>query len=116
MTEVTHSAERDARIVRDWATELTMDWGADGTFPFVEDENGNITGYGHYDKAEFAAEINRYDAACNGDPFPEDEQWTAQHITHQWAVPTYNEYGEWLLLRAHPGPNSIPVTTLWGQR
>ena len=104
----------------DWTTELTFT--QDGrTYPFVEDENCNITGHGHQDLAEFAAAINRWDDQCGAD-IPEDDRWTADDITHRWArVELGGEFDgqphDWLLHAVPPGtPGAIAVTTLWGQR
>lgn len=100
----------------DWATDLTTDW-TEGVpkFPFVEDENANITGYGHQDKATFAAELNRYDAVTSGDELPEDEiGWTADDIAHNWVVP--NDDNETLRVVTSTTVCAIPVTTLWGAR
>lgn len=101
-----------------WEDELRMRYDEDHWFPFVEDENCNITGYGHQDEGEFAAAVNRYDEYATGEAFPQDEQWTADDINHQWATPTFDKQGEWLL---HPyaagnAPGAIPITTLWGAR
>lgn len=94
--------------------QFSMQYDADNWFPFVEDENCNITGYGHQDKAEFAAAINRYDEVCSGESYPEDEQWDEGSIGHGWV--TVDADGE----RLHPCPKdtegAIPVTSMWGQR
>lgn len=83
-------------------------------FPFTEDENGNITGYGHQDKAKFVAEIERYDEYCNDEPIKSYEQWKESDISHQWVVVDAN--GE-LFIPAFPeDAGAIPVTTLWGAR
>lgn len=102
----------------DWATELTFTEG-DQTYPFVEDENANITGHGHQDLAEFAAAINRWDDQCGAD-VAEDDRWTEDHIAHRWAAPS-QEFeavnGEWFLTGCPADtPGAIAVTTLWGQR
>ena len=93
----------------DWTTQ----YDDTHTFPFVEDEDGNITGYGHQDLDAFAAAINEYDAVC-GDVHPEAELWTGDEIAHHWV--TVDEDGE----RLHPcsadTPGAVPVTGLWGQR
>lgn len=102
----------------DWTFEM------DGhTFPFVEDDCANITGLGHQDKAEFAAAINRYDEVCNGEPFPEDEQWDAGYIAHKWAVLVEGEDHELRLYAKRDGlpvgpdaPGAVAITTLWNQR
>lgn len=91
-----------------------MDYDEDNHFSFVEDENCNITGLGWRGKAEFAAEINRYDEVANGEPMSEDDQWTADDITHHWAV--LDADGE-RLLPSHEGhPAALKVTALWGAR
>lgn len=98
------------------AADLTMQWDEDNTFPFVEDENANITGYGHQDPAAFAAEVNRYDKITSGEAYPEDERWGAEHIGHRWAVA--NPDGESLTVKnvTAETPGAFPITTLWGQR
>lgn len=94
----------------DW----TMDHGEFGKYLFVEDENANITGLGHQDLTAFAADVNRYDEAMTGDAVPEDEQWTAGHIAHRWAV--LGDDGERLFPATEQTPGAIAITTLWGQR
>lgn len=94
--------------------EWSMQYDDKHTFPFVEDENCNITGYGHQDPAEFAAAINDYDTLCSGGPLPEDEQWTADDVGHCWV--TIGEDGERLNECKEDAPGAIPVTTLWGLR
>ena len=84
-------------------------------FPFVEDENCNITGYGHQDKAEFAAAINRYDEVCNGEPYPEDEQFDASFIGHAWVTIDPSD-DERLHVCTAGAEGAIPVTTMWGVR
>lgn len=101
------------------ANEFTTEWG-DGVdpFPFVEDENCNITGYGHQDKAKFADEVNRYDRVCSDGianrPLNDEDEWTAEHISHVWVV--IGEDGESLRRADETTPGAFPVTELWGQR
>ena len=93
----------------------TSYWDTDHTFPFYEDENADITGYGHQDKDEFAAAVNEYDRLCNeGCAFPDDEQWDADDIGHGWAVVDFER--EVLTLCDAATPGAVPITTLWGQR
>lgn len=95
--------------------DLTMQMSEGGeTYPFVEDENASITGYGHQDKAEFAAAINRYDTECNGEPMGYGDYWTADDIGWGWV--TLNDDGETCHACAPGTPGAFPVTTLWGQR
>lgn len=83
-------------------------------FPFVEDENCNITGYGHRNRADFAAAVNAYDAVCMGEPIAEDDQWQPDVIGHAWVL--VDADGERLNHVAEGTPGAVPVTTLWGQR
>lgn len=100
----------------DLQAELTLRYDDEHTFPFVEDENANITGYGHQDKAAFADQVNRYDEVCGGGVDPED-RWTAEDITHLWAELREHADGDWRLHKVPAGtPGAVPVTTLWGQR
>jgi hypothetical protein len=101
-------------------SEWVMDWGSDGCWPFVEDENANITGLGWQDPEEFAAAINRYDEHCNGEAIPEDDQWTAAYISHRWAVQGSDGERLYTNINGQPvdalTPGAIQITTLWGQR
>lgn len=98
---------------------MTMDKGVPA-FPFVEDENANITGLGHQDKAAFAAEVNRYEEWCGGWLDEDGNAWTAGDIAHGYAV--LDEDGERLhtTLAGSPvtqeTPKAIAITSLWGQR
>ena len=96
-------------------SDFTMHYDADNTFPFYEDENADITGYGHQDPDEFAAEVNRYDTLCNGEPHPLDEQWSGEHVAHRWAV-IDDADDEMLHVVPQGTPGAFPITTLWGQR
>lgn len=87
---------------------LSTAWNEEITFPFIEDDNGNITGYGHQDEVEFAAAINRYDGLA-GDGG--DEAWTAADVSHDWVV--LDETGEVFRSCAPEEPGAHPVTTLW---
>lgn len=107
------------------ADDLSMQWDAETKFPFAENEDANITGYGHQDKAQFAAEINRYDKVCNGGEWDEPG-WEATDIGHKYAVRISEELcTAWLPLddphvQDEPvgpdTPGAFPITTLWGQR
>lgn len=105
------SAVEEAPDPGEWSMRVT-DNGE--LFPFIEDENGNITGLGHQDLAEFAAAVNRYDDECNGAPFAEDEQWNDGHVGHRWV--TLDPDGE----RLHPvtaeTPGAFAVTAMWNVR
>ena len=98
----------------DWQEALSMRWTDDTWYPFVEDEDANITGYGHQDKAAFAAAVNAYDADCNGGPIPDADQWTPDQFEHKWVTP--DESGERLKAVPEGTPGAIPVTTLWMHR
>lgn len=101
-------------------SDWTMLWDNGVTYPFVEDENANITGLGHQDCAEFARLVNHYDEACNGEPFDPEDQWSADYIGHRWAV--LSDDHERLFTKVGgesvgpETPGAIAITTLWGQR
>jgi hypothetical protein len=93
-----------------------MPYDAERTFPFFEDENGDgVYGYGHADKAEFAAKVNEYDAHCNGEPL--DEGYTDANVAHTWAVayrPTNDPDGDWRFTRAvaDSDEGAFPMTVI----
>lgn len=93
------------------AEDLTFDDGEHKPYPFEEDEWGNITGYGHQDRATFAAEITRYDAELDGAVDAVD--WTTD-INHTYVC--LDEDGEHLHECAATDSEGFPVTTLWGAR
>lgn len=50
------------------ADDFTTVYDESHTFPFIEDENANgVYGFGHTDRAEFAAAVNEYDRYSSGD-------------------------------------------------
>lgn len=104
MTELTRTEAPSEMTM--WATRTL--W-----VPFVEDENANITGPGHQDKAVFAAAVENYDFIMSGLPsiIPVDD------VAHRWVVAQADEDGEWSC-SAVPAetPGAIPVTTVWGVR
>lgn len=95
-------------------TGLTLQFDADHWFPFVEDENCNITGPLHQDRKAFAAAVNRYDEVCSGNPYPESEQWDDTVVNHRWV--RLDADGEKFATVQAGNPDAFPVTTLWGQR
>lgn len=95
----------------DWT--MTMSEGGE-TYPFVEDENANITGFGHQDPAEFVAAVNRYDAECNDGPIDGVDLWPVEAIDHCWV--TLDPDGERVHGCTRDTPGATPVTALWGQR
>lgn len=102
----------------DWKKELQMPMTV--VFPFVEDENCNITGYGHQDKEQFAWYLTAYDVLVGGLDPDRDGIWTADDVCHSWVVPDPED--DERLVRVPLGvdefdvPDAIPVTTVWGQR
>jgi hypothetical protein len=93
----------------DWTFQLSE---GGETYPFVEDENDNITGLGHQDKTAFADAVNRYDTEANGEPI--DWAWDADHIAHGWA--TLDADGERLHDCTPDTPGAIAITTMWSWR
>lgn len=103
----------------DWKKELQMPMTV--TFPFVEDENCNITGYGHQDKAQFAGYLTAYDVLVGGLSPDRDGVWTADDGRHKLVMPDPDSPDE-RLIQAPFGvdsvdvPDAFPVTTVWNQR
>lgn len=101
--------EPEYKSAADWT--MQMEVGGE-VYPFVADEDGNITGFSHQDRAEFAAAINRYEAVeCGND----DDLWTADDIGHDWMAPD-EDSDEYFHVCTPDAPGAIPVTTLWGKR
>jgi hypothetical protein len=79
-----------------------MPYDNEHTFPFFEDENADgVYGYGHTDKADFAARVTEYDTICNGEPA--DDGYTESDVHHTWAVaynPGDGPSDEWRFTRA----------------
>jgi len=102
----------------DWKKELRMPMTVE--FPFVEDENCNITGYGHQDKRQFARYLTAYDFLVGGIDPDYVGHWTEHDVKHQWVVPDPED--DERLVRVPFGvdsvdvPDAIPVTTVWNQR
>lgn len=76
-----------------WAPkDFVTVWDDENTFPFIEDENAVIYGYGHHDKAKFVEVVKRYDMVVGGCD-PEDCGCSEAEIQHLYAAPdrTYPE-------------------------
>jgi len=82
-------------------------------YPFYEDEDGYITGYGHQDVEAFASEIVRYDQET-GQEFGTSAEEYLPHIDHRWAVLDSTE--EYFLPVSKDTEGAFPITTLWGYR
>lgn len=96
-----------------WTTELD----GEDPFPFVEDEHGFITGYGHQHRAEFAEHVNRY-LDATGNPVDEDDRCEPSHVS--WLLVVQDETNDETLRDHVDGkpvtwstPGAIPVTAVW---
>lgn len=79
------SVPEGARIITVTADDFEVQWDAEHTFPFFEDENGDgVYGYGHHDKEGFARQLNEFDELCTGGP--SEDEYTADQVAHDWAV------------------------------
>lgn len=113
---MTDATTQPAALPEDWTTQLTQ---GGVTYPFVEDENANITGLGHQDPAEFVAAVNAFDRECDS-TLTTDDEWDASYVGHRWAV--LDADGERLLTKVgdqpvtEGTPGAVAITTLWGQR
>lgn len=78
------------------------------TYPFFEDENAyGVYGYGHTDKAEFAAAVNDYDAYCGA----ATEGYTENDVQHTWGAVKEDPNYEWrFTIVSGPAENTIPIT------
>ena len=97
------------------ADQLTLWYDATHWFPFIEDENGNITGPGHQDPVVSAAAVNAYDAYCKGEQLAPGDEWTADEIGHRWITGDLDN-PEHFHVVPEGTESAVPVTTLWGQR
>jgi len=96
----------------EWDTQLEV---GGEVFPFCEDEDANITGVGHQDRAAFADAINRYDGECGITYDGSEDLWTAEDIDHDWVA--FDAGSDELMHRCTTDtPGAFRVTTLWGQR
>lgn len=90
-------------------------------FPFVENENGDITGPGHQDRKLFALHVLEYDRLNGGDDWEEevanDPGFVEDIVDHSWAVPQWLNADEFTLLLAdEETEGAIPITHMWGYR
>ena len=84
------------------------------TYPFVEDENCNITGYGHQDKALFAEVVRLWEEYMNGGSLSEGDLYTEDDIAHTWVYA--DDDGERMYPCSPEHVGAFPVTTIWGTR
>lgn len=101
------------------------------TWPFFEDENCNITGYGHQDKATFAAAVNEYDREVGG-VAADDAVLDHRDVSHGYCVidaASGSDPEYWTFTWGYPKPGqsrpepytadhpgAVPITTIWGVR
>jgi hypothetical protein len=85
-------------------------------FPFIEGEDGDITGPGHQDPATFAALVSAYDAAENTGVMAHDPT-ASSAIEHRWLKAQVDVVtGEWSGVYVAPfTEGAIPVTTVTGR-
>lgn len=89
-------------------------------FSFYEDENANITGWGHQDPEAFVEEVLRYDRLATGDDLAV-ERHDPIEVVHRWAQlrgihPVIAEDTDRLEPCRAEDPGAVPITTLWGVR
>lgn len=95
-------------------TDMTMEMELGLVFSFWEGEDAGITAYGHRDKEEFAAEIQRYDDYQSG--MRGSSQHPESEIDHRWgrAVLRHGEIEVQVCDRHAPG--AFPITIVWNAR
>lgn len=90
------------------------DHATERVLPFIEDETGEgVYGYGHWDKASFAAAVNGYDLQRRPADSGNAGQYRPDDVRHVWAVVADPETKRF----SWPGvtadhPNSFPVTLI----
>lgn len=88
-----------------WTSEIGL-----LAFPFVEDEDGNLTGYGHQDKTVFAESVATYDESMGWEP--EGVGTSADDVTHQWV--RFQDGSDELLQECDQADaGAFPVTAVW---
>lgn len=97
-------------IPAEWLTDV------DGaTYPFVEDEDHNLTGYGWLPLDAFVSAVNRYDEALG---HVADEPVTSLDLAWLWVK--HGEDGESLVVldpeSVEDEPDAMQVTAVWGKR
>lgn len=86
------------------------------TYPFFEDNNANgVYGYGHTDKAEFAAAVTAYDEYMVGAGWDDDDSYTERDAHHGYVQGVrYSDgdfgFGEFF---DEPFPGATPITWVW---
>lgn len=122
-------APEDAPVSRtvpslgDIVEDLTLAYDAEHWFPFVENEDADITGPGHQDEAAFAAAVNAYDIFTDPTIVASAawRPWHAGDISHTWVVvegwDSAQPENEWRMHAVPEGTEgALPVTTLWNRR
>lgn len=114
--ETKDQLERDKKILADFDPEtgMTMKMEPGLVFSFWEGEDAGITAYGHRDKEEFAAEIQRYDDYQSG--MRGSSQHPESEIDHRWgrAVLRHGEIEVQVCDRHDSG--AFPITIVWNTR
>jgi hypothetical protein len=79
------------------AKDFEVRWDAEHTFAFFEDEQADwLMGFGHIDKAEFAAQVNEYDRICNGEPIdPPYDESAVSHVYARAFIPDGAPSDDW---------------------
>lgn len=95
--------------------KLTMWFDKTLWLPFIESDDGDITGPGHQNKEAFASTVTEWDKMCWNDP--DMNPWDSQIVSHHWVIVTSDEHGEIDYNLCDPDTEgAVPVTTMWGIR
>lgn len=91
------------------AADFEMRYDEHKTFPFFEDEDARIFGYGHPDKTEAARWVADYYQYIAG----EDVEVSASDVTHQWAVRVEDDQdAEMRFIYGRPAPWPSPTKSV----
>lgn len=91
-----------------------VDHAAERVLPLVEDRSGGgVYGYGHWDKASFAATVNGYDLQRRPAGSTSAGHYRPDDVRHAWAVVTDPVAKSFSWAGVTPDhPNSFPVTLI----
>lgn len=97
-------------------TDFTVRWDDEHTYPFFEDDYAKgVYGYGHTDKAAFAAAVSACDEYLVGTGRDEDDAYTERDVRHGYVqgfrYPD-GDFGFWEIFD-EPFPGATPITWVW---
>jgi hypothetical protein len=83
----------------DWPAAMTMQMSAEYNAPFWENEDADITAYGHWDRDKLIEKIREYDQYLSGEEPIGDYSDANLQMRYRWVVPEGDLEDETLRLR-----------------